>query len=148
MEFQGTLNSQNNVVIEGQNWKIHTSWLKNLLQSLVAQMVKDLLAVQETQVQSLGWEDSLEKRMASHSSILAERISGQRSLEGATVHGVTQSDMTEHLSLHFTVIKTLWQWHRPLEWNWKPSHKPSYLWSIDIHEKNNLDPNFMLYYKN
>ena len=42
--------------------------------SLVAQMVKNLPAVQETQVQSLGWEDSLEKEMATHSSILAWRI--------------------------------------------------------------------------
>ena len=38
-------------------------------------MVKDLLAVQETQVQSLGWEDPLEKEMATHSSILAWKIS-------------------------------------------------------------------------
>ena len=41
---------------------------------LVAQMMKNLPAVQETQVQSLGWEDSLEKGMATHSSILALRI--------------------------------------------------------------------------
>ena len=34
-------------------------------------MLKNLLAVQETQVQSLGWEDLLEKEMATHSSILA-----------------------------------------------------------------------------
>jgi len=39
-----------------------------------AQMVKNLPAMQETQVQSLGWEDSLEKGMATHSSILAWRI--------------------------------------------------------------------------
>ena len=38
---------------------------------LVAQMVKDLHVVQETWVQSLDWEDSLEKGMATHSSILA-----------------------------------------------------------------------------
>ena len=38
--------------------------------SLVAQMVKNLPAVQETQLQSLGWEDPLEKEMATHSSIL------------------------------------------------------------------------------
>ena len=37
-------------------------------------MVKNLPAVQETQFQSLGWEDSLEKRMATHSSILAWSI--------------------------------------------------------------------------
>ena len=37
-------------------------------------MVKQLPAMQETQVQSLGWEDALEKEMATHSSILAWRI--------------------------------------------------------------------------
>ena len=40
----------------------------------VAQMVKNLPAVQETQVQSLGWEDPLKKGMATHSSIAAWRI--------------------------------------------------------------------------
>ena len=40
----------------------------------VAPMVKKLPAVQETQVQSLGWEDPLEKGMAEHSSLLAWRI--------------------------------------------------------------------------
>ena len=40
----------------------------------MAQMVKSLPAVQETRVQSLGWEDPLEKGMATHSSILAWRI--------------------------------------------------------------------------
>ena len=42
--------------------------------SLVAQMVTNMPAMQETQVQSLGWEDPLEKWMATHSSILAWRI--------------------------------------------------------------------------
>ena len=41
--------------------------------SLVAQLVKNLPAVQETWVQSLGWEDPLEKGKATHSSILAWR---------------------------------------------------------------------------
>ena len=40
----------------------------------MAQMIKSLSAMQETQVQSLGQEDPLEKRMANHSSILAWRI--------------------------------------------------------------------------
>ena len=40
----------------------------------MAQLVKNLLAMQETWVPSLGWEDSLEKGMAIHSSILAWRI--------------------------------------------------------------------------
>ena len=42
---------------------------------LVAQSVKNLSAVQETCVQSLGWEDPLEKEMATHSGILAWKIS-------------------------------------------------------------------------
>ena len=42
--------------------------------SLVAQTVKCLPIMRETQVQSLGWEDSLEKEMATHSSILAWKI--------------------------------------------------------------------------
>ena len=42
---------------------------------LVAQLVKNLPAVQETWVRSLGWEDPLEKEMATHSSILAWKIS-------------------------------------------------------------------------
>ena len=43
--------------------------------SLVAQMVKHLPAVRETQVRSLGWRDPLEKEMATHSSTLAWKIS-------------------------------------------------------------------------
>ena len=47
--------------------------------SLVAQMVKNPPAMQETRVQSLGWEDSLEEGMVTHSRILAWRIPhGQR----------------------------------------------------------------------
>ena len=42
--------------------------------SLVDQLVKNLPAMQETQVRFLGWEDTLEKEMATHSSILAWRI--------------------------------------------------------------------------
>ena len=42
--------------------------------SLVAQMVKNLPALQETWVQSLGWEDPLGEGMATHSNILAWRI--------------------------------------------------------------------------
>ena len=41
----------------------------------MAQLIKNLPAMQEAQVQSLGWEDPLEKEMATHSSILAWKIS-------------------------------------------------------------------------
>ena len=50
--------------------------------SLVPQMVKNLPAVQETQVPSLGWEDLLEKGMATYSSILAWRIPGTEEPDG------------------------------------------------------------------
>ena len=52
--------------------------LSSKLASLVAQTVKTLLTEQETRVQSLDWEDPLEKGMATHSSILAWRMHGQR----------------------------------------------------------------------
>ena len=42
--------------------------------SLVAQKIKNLLAVQETWIQYLGWDDPLEKEIATHSSILALKI--------------------------------------------------------------------------
>ena len=58
--------------------------------SLVAQTVKNLPTMLETQVQSLSGEDSLEKGMATHLNIL-EESHGQRSLEGYIVHGVSES---------------------------------------------------------
>jgi len=59
--------------------------------SLVAQMVKDLPAIQETWIQSLGWEDPLEEGMATHSSVLAWRILMDRGAWQTTVHGVAKS---------------------------------------------------------
>ena len=67
--------------------------------SLVAQSVKDLPAVQETQVQSLGLEEPLEKEMATHFSILAWKSHGQRSLVGCSPWGLKESDTTEQLTL-------------------------------------------------
>ena len=54
---------------EGIGCPLQYSW-----PSLVAQMVKNLPAMRETRVRSLGWEDPLEEGMATHSSILAWRI--------------------------------------------------------------------------
>ena len=50
--------------------------------SLVSQMVKNLPAMQETWIRSLGWEDALEKGMATHSSILTWRIPWTEELDG------------------------------------------------------------------
>ena len=54
---------------EGIGYSLQYSWA-----SLVAQLVKNPPAVLETWIQSLGWDDSLEKGKATHSSILAWRI--------------------------------------------------------------------------
>ena len=62
-------------------------------------MVKNLPAMQEIQVRSLGQEDPPEKGMATHSSILAWRISRQRSLEGYHPWGSEELDTTERLAL-------------------------------------------------
>ena len=63
--------------------------------SLVAQIVKNLLAMQETRVQSLGQEDPLEKKMATNSSIFLPRKShGQRSLVGHSPCGHKEWDRT------------------------------------------------------
>ena len=59
--------------------------------SLVAQLVKNLPAMQETWIQFLGWEDPLEEGMATHSSILAWRIPMDRGAWQAIVHGVANS---------------------------------------------------------
>ena len=62
--------------------------------SLVAQLVKDLPAMQEMGFDSLGWEDPLEEGMATHSSVLAWRIPWTEEPGGPQSMGSQQSDMT------------------------------------------------------
>ena len=57
----------------------------------MAHMVKNLPAMQETRVQSLGWEDPLEKGMATTLVFLPGKSHGQRTLAGYIVHGVAKS---------------------------------------------------------
>ena len=74
-----------------------TSLLLNiytLRASLVAQMVKNLPAMWETWVGSLGQEDPLEEEMATHSRILAWRIPMDRKAWCATVHAVAKNQTT------------------------------------------------------
>ena len=78
---------------EGIGYPFQYSW-----GFLVALMVKNLPALQETWVQSLGWEDPLEESMGTHSNILTWRIPMDRGAWQTTVCGVTksqESDMTE-----------------------------------------------------
>ena len=63
----------------------------------MAQRLKHLPAVQETWVQSLGWEDPLEKGMATHSSTLAWKIPWKRNLVGYSPWGHKESGTTERL---------------------------------------------------
>ena len=71
---------------EGTGYSLQYSWA-----SLVAQMVKNLLAMWETWVRSLGWEDALEEGMVAHPSILAWRIPMDREAWWPTVHGIAKS---------------------------------------------------------
>ena len=78
---------------EGIGYPLQCSWA-----SLVAQMVKNLPAMQEIWIQSLGLENPMEEGMATHSSILAWRIPMARGAWWATVHRVAESDTAEQLS--------------------------------------------------
>ena len=71
---------------EGIGYPLQYSWA-----SLVAHLVKNLPAMQETWVRSLDWDDPLEEGMATHSNILAWRIPMDRGAWQATVHGVAKS---------------------------------------------------------
>ena len=73
-------------------------FLMNIWASLVAQMVKNLPAMWETQVRSLGWEDPLEKEMVTHSSILAWRIPWTEEPGGLQSMGCKESDATGRLT--------------------------------------------------
>ena len=71
---------------EGIGYPLQYSWA-----SLVAQLGKNLPAMRETWVQSLGWEDPMEEGMATHSSILNWRSPMDKGAWQATVHEVAKS---------------------------------------------------------
>ena len=75
--------------------------------TLVAQMVKNLPAVQETQVWSLGEEDPLEKGMATTPVFFPGKSHRQRSLAGYSPWGHKESDTTEQLThTHLLIANT------------------------------------------
>ena len=74
--------------------------------SLIIQMVKNLPAIQETRVQSLGWDDPLEKEMATHSSILAWRIPSTEEPGGLQSK---ESQRIGHNWVTFTFFFTMWK---------------------------------------
>ena len=82
------------------NEYLYTSYFESHFRkvaSLVAQLVKNLPAMLETWVLSLGWEDPLEKGTATHSSILARRIPWTVCI----VHGVAKSQAQQPEHLHY-----------------------------------------------
>ena len=71
-------------------------------------MVKNLPAMQETWVRSLGQEDTLEKRMTTYSSILAWRVPWTKKPDGLQFVGHKESDRTEQLSMHAMLINMMY----------------------------------------
>ena len=70
----------------------------------MAHMVKHLPAVQENRVRSLGWEDPLEKEMATHPSTLAWKIPWTGEPDRLQSMGSKESNRTEQLHFHFHVL--------------------------------------------
>ena len=79
---------------------LHKQRIRALWTYLVAQMVKNLLAMRETQVRSLGQEDPLEEGMATVPVFLPGEFHGESSLAGYSPWGHKESDTTERLSAH------------------------------------------------
>ena len=91
-----------------------------MISSQVAQTVKNLPAVWKTWVRSLCWEDSLEKGMATHSSILAGEFHGQRSLVGYSPRDCKESDTTEWPATHTGFFQfLLGPWLSPVILEWR-----------------------------
>ena len=92
---------------EGVGYPLLYSWT-----SLVAQTVKNLPAMWETWVWSLGREDPLEEGIATHSNILSERIHMDRGAGQATVHGATKSrtwlsDWAQHSTVSILITSKI-----------------------------------------
>ena len=84
------INSSEQIEQVSHNLTRFKEW-NTCISSLVAQTVKCLPTMQETQVQSLDWEDPLEKEVATHSSILAWKNLMDRGAWWTTGHGVANS---------------------------------------------------------
>ena len=95
----GSISGSGRSAGEGNGCPLQYSWA-----SLVAQMVKNLPAMQETWVRSLGWKDPLEKGMAAHSSTLAWRSPWNRQVVGYSPWGCKESDVTD---FHFHLFNEL-----------------------------------------
>ena len=112
MQRQGRSSQDNSAAFRQSSLVLPQGIHLTVWSSLAAQMVKNLPAMQETWVRSLGLEDSLEKRMATHSSIVCGKFYGQRSLADYSPWGHKESDTTDqHTDFEFfTELKTPILW--------------------------------------
>ena len=105
--------------------------------SLVAQMVKNLLAIQETWVLFLGWEDPLQKEMAIHSTILFWRIPWTEEpgeLQSMGCH--KESDTTEKLTFRVCVWVCVWFFSSLFQKDWSsPLNVKGIFYCIDFVRK-------------
>ena len=119
LDASGSLPETQSLLIDDRRLEasITCSWV-----SLVAQTVENLPTIRETQVQSLGWEDPLEKEMATYSSILAWRIPCIWTKEPG------RQSMGSQRARHYWVTNThiIRSWHRNSK---LPSGKGSEEWS-------------------
>ena len=90
-------NEYNGILCSRENESTVATWIN--WASLMAQMVKNPPVMWETQIQSLGQEDPLEKGMATHSSILSWRIPRTEEPGGLQSVGLQKSDTTERFTL-------------------------------------------------
>ena len=78
----------------------------------MAQTVKNLPAMQETQIQPLGQEDPLEKKMATYYSILAWRIPWTEELVAYSLWGRKEANTTERVTLPLSLATSGYMWMR------------------------------------
>ena len=114
------------MLLSPSSFSLNPNTCPTLGASLVAQMVKHLPTMWETRVQSLGWEDLLEKEMATHSSTLAWKIPWMEE------PGRLQSMGSQRVRHDFTFTFTL-----PYPWRYLPKSKFQHMsspWDISSHE--------------
>ena len=108
----------------------------------MAQTVKNTTAIRETWARSLGWEDPLEKEMATHSYILAWRVPIDRGAWQATVPGVTESDTIERLSTSSEPLSKDQLYPCPVPGTTSVSHGPAGPQAVATHRHNQIHTQF------
>ena len=111
-------------------------------------MVKTLSAMQETRVQRLGWEEPLEKGLATYSNILAWKIPMDRGAWQAKNQRVAESDMTEQPALSLSSIPNRRETHRSVLNEPPLSTQLTWMQDEDCHQWQSLIFNAYLYVHN